>query len=240
RLLASAATVMFLVAGTGSDGSAQTPSVFDLGLYGGIQYTSDWFEIRDEGFKTGFGPIFGAQATFWATPAIGVRLHGGYFPTGLPEADDESASESDYPVNNYLADLNLAFRPFLNSTSRMLSSMYLFLGGGAAWANVAGGDEDQITCVEGYEDTCVSHNPGYSTVGQGNVGIGWDWVSLSNSIGIFSEVAVHGYDSPAHVGDSGAAEDKFTFTPRGTLGLKFAFGGAPEEIVLPPPPPPPP
>ena len=95
RLLASAATALMFVAGTGSEGSAQTPSLFDLGLYGGVQYTSDWFEISDEGFKTGFGPIFGAQATFWATPMIGVRVHGGYFPTGLPEGDDESITESD-------------------------------------------------------------------------------------------------------------------------------------------------
>ena len=144
RLLASAATGLFLVAGTGSEGAAQTPSLFDLGLYGGLQYTSDWFEIGDEGYKTGFGPIFGAQATFWATPAIGVRVHGGYFPTGLPENDDESVSEDDYPNNNYLADLNLAFRPFMASTSRMMSSMYLFLGGGAAWANVAGDPTEDV------------------------------------------------------------------------------------------------
>ena len=118
RLLATA-TALALVAGTGSDGTAQTPSQFDLGIYGGVQYTGDWFEINDDGYRTGFGPIFGAQATFWATPSIGIRLHGGYYPTGLPEND--GTPESDYPVNNYLADLNLAFRPFMSSTSRMMS-----------------------------------------------------------------------------------------------------------------------
>src|SRR5918997_7038535 len=113
RFLTSAAAAAMLVAGTGSGARAQT--VFDLGAYGGIQWTSDWFSINDEGFSVGPGFITGAHATFWTTPAFGVRLHGSYFPTGYPDANDERVGDENYGANNYFADLDLMFRPWTSS-----------------------------------------------------------------------------------------------------------------------------
>jgi hypothetical protein len=253
RLLTSAAAAAMLVAGTGSGAQAQEVSapVFELGLYGGLSYSTDWFSINDEGYRVGFDPIFGAEATFWATPSFGVRVHGAYFPSGYPDTGDDSIDETggNYPLNNYLADLDLVFKPWMSSSSRFMQSAYVFLGGGAMWTNVAGdpsNGSDVYTCVDFYYPggVCLSEQPGYAAVGQGDIGVGWDWIALTPGVGIFSELAVHGYDSPAHAFNETTAEDKFSFTPRASLGVKFAFGRpAPEPIVLPPPPapmPPPP
>ncbi|HEV2735709.1 MAG TPA: hypothetical protein VGV85_12765, partial [Longimicrobiaceae bacterium] len=196
---------------------------------------------------------FGAAATYWATPGFGVRLHGAYFPTQLPQGDSEAGFEDgddEYVMNNWLYDLNLVFRPaFLTSTiGSFLANPYLFLGGGGLTTNIAGLPAARggvgYPCVNQYRSAgvCLSQDPEYASVGQGNVGIGFDLLSLAG-LGVFGEVAVHGYDSPAHVYNENTAQDKFAFTPRASLGLKFGFGGAaPEEVIVPPvaPPPPPP
>jgi hypothetical protein len=254
RLLTSAAAIAMLVAGTGSGAQAQERGapVFELGLYGGLAYSTNWFSINDNGYRIGFDPAFGAEATFWATPSFGVRVHGAFIPSGYPDTGDDSIKETGgkYPLNNYLADLDLVFKPWLSSANSMMSSAYVFLGGGAMWTNVAGdpsNGRDVYTCSPFYYQggVCLSEQPGYAAVGQGDLGVGWNWVDLTPNVGIFSELAVHGYDSPAHVfNESKGGADKFSFTPRASLGLKFAFGApAPEPIVLPPPPapmPPPP
>jgi len=97
-----------LIAGTGSGARAQT--VFDLGVYGGLQWTSNWFSIADEGFAPGPGFIGGAEATWWTTPSFGVRLHGAYFPTGAPEASDESIGDDVADMNNWRVQ-KLTLRP---------------------------------------------------------------------------------------------------------------------------------
>ena len=87
-------------------------------------------------------------------------------------------------------------------------------------------------CVPDYirSGVCLSYDPEYATVGQGNVGIGFDILPLTSGVGLFGELAVHGYDSPAHVYVENTASDKFAFTTRGVLGLKFSFGAeAPER-----------
>lgn len=250
-----------LVAGTVSGAQAQERGapLFELGLYGGGAWTSDWFKINDDGFGIGWTPIFGAEATYWATPSFGVRLHGAYFPSDFPEDGidlngdvngDLDDLDSDWPLNNWLADLNVVFKPWMNSSSRAISSAYIFLGGGVMVTNVSGDpapDLDAVTCVPFYYQggVCLSNQAGYATVGQGNIGIGWDWLALSPGIGVFSEVAVHGYDSPAHAFDETlGGEDRFSFTPRASLGVKFAYlRPGPAPVVLPPPPaplPPPP
>ncbi|HEY0018890.1 MAG TPA: hypothetical protein VGC13_21495, partial [Longimicrobium sp.] len=55
-------------------------SAFDLGIYAGGAWTSDWFSIDDEGYSPGLSPIFGATAAFFFTPTVGLRLHGAYTP----------------------------------------------------------------------------------------------------------------------------------------------------------------
>jgi hypothetical protein len=254
KLVTSALVAAAALAGTGVDADAQTGgnTVFDLGIYAGGSWTSSWFEIGDEGYQVGFGPIFGATATYWATPGFGVRLHGAYFPTQLPQADSDAGFEDgndEYVMNNWLYDLNLVFRPaFLTSTiGSFLANPYLFLGGGGLTTNIAGLPAARggvgYPCVNAYRSAgvCLSQDPEYASVGQGNIGIGFDLLSLAG-LGVFGELAVHGYDSPAHVYNENTAQDKFAFTPRASLGLKFGFGGREEEVIVPPvaPPPPPP
>lgn len=258
RLLASALVAAVVAAGTGGEARAQEtmggrPSLFDLGVYAGGAYTSSWFEIGEEGMKPGFSSAFGATATYWGLPWFGVRLNGTYFPTQLPQGGEDDSlgdDQNDLIVNNWFADLGLVFRPaFLTSSiGSFLANPYLFLGGGALITNVAGNPAAPraggFACVPDYirSGVCLSYDPEYATVGQGNVGIGFDILPLTSGVGLFGELAVHGYDSPAHVYSENLASDKFAFTTRGVLGLKFSFGAeAPEEVVVPPavlPPPP--
>jgi hypothetical protein len=224
-------------------------SLFDLGIYAGGSWTTSWFEIGDEGYQVGYGPIFGAAATYWASPSFGVRLHGAYFPTQLPQADSDAGFEDgsdEYEVNNWLYDLDLVFRPFFFSAgSPLMSSVYFFLGGGGLTTNIAGNPTPPggvgYPCVAAYRPAgvCLSQDPEYASVGQGVLGAGIDLFPISSGLGIFGELAVHGYDSPAHVYNEQAAQDKFAFTPRASIGLKFMFGDIlppPPAPVLPPPP----
>src|SRR5690606_30004218 len=154
--------------------AAEAQSRFDLGLYGGWSWTSAWFESGDESFGIGSEPVVGAQATFWATPAFGVRLNGTYIPSSLPHAESSVAALSENrPVNNYFVDLEGVFRPMWSGDGSIMSSLYLWLGGGVMFANVADTGpeppEDTITCVEAFfpNNTCLSYQPSYATVGQG-------------------------------------------------------------------------
>jgi hypothetical protein len=248
------AAVAALVAASATQVQAQDmmgrrAPLFDLGIYAGGSWTTSWFEINDEGYQVGFGPIFGANATYWASPSFGVRLHGAYFPTQLPQADSDAGFEDgddEYVMNNWLYDLDLVFRPFFyNAGSDWLSSVYFFLGGGGLTTNIAGNPPAPggvgYPCVDAYRAAgiCLSQDPEYASVGQGNVGIGFDLLSLSSGVGLFGELAVHGYDSPAHVFNETLSQDKFAFTPRANIGLKFGFGGGAEEVIVPPVAPPP-
>jgi hypothetical protein len=239
-------------------------SRFDLGVYAGGSLTSDWFESRTvtlngtedpddngdgEGFAPGTGGAFGAQATFWFTPALGLRAHGGYLPMRLPNSGDEIDNDA-FVVNTYVFDLNLALRPF----SGRLSPLYLFAGGGGLLVDVAG--EDRPRCAEALAayGACLSYEPEQATVGQGTAGIGVDLFPLGGMLGLFGEAAVHVYDSPVHVDDEWlgplrvpegstvrVADDATAVTGRLVLGLKAMFGNwIPAPAPVPPPPPPPP
>lgn len=272
RLLTSAAVAAVLVAGAGSDAQAQEmmmnrrASLFDLGLYAGYSWTSDWATSANFPNPTiGDAPVFGATATFWANPFIGVRSHLAYIPSGFGPRSDNAVvgfpgrglrpvpdffdSDGRY-VNNYLYDLNLVFRPLFAMENGILSSLYGFLGGGALTTNVAGNDG----CVFPYnlESACLPLDPRLATVGQGTAGLGFNVIAFPGlaGVGIFAEGAAHVYDSPMHFGPAwtgnprvpGAVDEDFVLTARGVAGLKFAFGdvGPEEAIVVPPPPPPPP
>ncbi|HEU0052669.1 MAG TPA: hypothetical protein VFQ39_05810 [Longimicrobium sp.] len=249
RLATSALVAALVVAGAAGaqaqDTTGRRASQFDLGIYAGGAYTTDWFQIDGTGYKPGVSGIFGAQATYWLSPSFGVRLHGAYTPQRLPQ-DDEVFDSDRWLVNTWLYDLDLVWRPlFWSASSPWLSSLYLFAGGGGVTADPAGGPEGVNSCVPVgawiANGVCVPGNPSFGTVGQGTAGIGIDVVPLGNTFGIFLEGAVHGYDSPAHVfnANEDAADDKFTFTPRLVLGLKAMFGDIlpPPPVVVPPPPP---
>jgi hypothetical protein len=257
RLATSAVAAALLAAGTAGQAQAQDmmgrrASQFDLGIYGGGAYTTDWFTTpeqggEEEGWAPGFSSIFGAVAQFWFSPSLGVRLHGAYMPQRLPQA--ENFDPDALVVNSYLYDLDLVFRPFFSSAAGIMPSVYFFLGGGGYTADIGdyltpGVADDEIRCIRQAtwlrNGVCVSTHRDYATVGQGTVGVGADFFPLG-PVTLFGEVAVHGYDSPAHVvNENATGEDKFTFTPRAVLGLKALFG----DILPPPPvidtPPPPP
>lgn len=255
RLLTSALAAAVVAAGTGGEAQAQDmmgrrASAFDLGIYAGGAYTTDWFEINDEGYSPELSSIFGATAAFFFTPTLGVRLHGAYMPQEYPGGEN---FEPDYGLvtNSYLYDLDLVFRPWIASETagNMMASTYFFLGGGGYTANIAG-DGPYPGCTEplrfASRGVCVSNMPTISTTGMGVVGLGADLFPVGSALALFIEAAVHGYDSPAHVTEnSQTATDRFTITPRLVLGLKAAFGNLippppPPPAVIPPPPPQPP
>ncbi|HEX2190913.1 MAG TPA: hypothetical protein VHG51_18540, partial [Longimicrobiaceae bacterium] len=276
RLLTSAAVA--LVVGWGGDAGAQDArraSRFDLGIYGGGAYSTPWFSSRagtvadgaftetgdEESHAIGFAPVFGANATYWATPYFGVRLHGAYMPSDLPEGDGtpgDGGDDGGYALNSYLYDLSLVVRlPWLPLLSSLSSNLYGWVGGGGLTSDLAGeqgGCQPRLLAA----GACLTYDPEFASVGQGVVGIGGDVVSLSASLGLFFEAAAHVYDSPVHTGDDfvppvrvptgttvRVADDRYAVTPRLVLGIKAAFGrfGGGEPVAVPPPPvaaPPPP
>ena len=254
RLLTSALAAAAVTAGMGGVAHAQDSmmgrraSQFDLGIYAGGAYTTDWFEATRgtgnemEGYRPGFSGIFGGLANFWLSPSLGLRLHGAYLPQHLPQPDDLD-DRGEEVVNGYLYDLNLVFRPFFMNEGTILPSVYFFLGGGGYTADIADSqfgvdDSDRVACLPSRDlqrsGVCLSNDPDYATVGQGTLGVGADFFPLG-PVTLFGELAAHVYDSPAHVIENARGEDKYTVTGRGVLGLKALFGN-----ILPPPPPPPP
>jgi hypothetical protein len=241
RFIASAAAAAMLVAGTGQEAQAQArASLFDLGVYGGAGY--DWNWLRDPQVNPGFAPVVGAHATFWTSPTLGIRTNVAYHAITLPEGARPNV------VNGWFYDLNLVLRPWMaTGATGLLSSSYVFLGGGALTANPPG---EGLACVEPYRTTngaCLAVDWRKSTVGQGTAGIGWDLVSLTNNIGFFAELGANVYSSPFHTGPGWApqvsaanqAEDPWAVSGRLVAGLKFAFGDLmPVAAPLPPPPPP--
>jgi hypothetical protein len=265
RLTTSALAAAVLAVGAGEaqaqDMMGRRASAFELGIYAGGAYTTSWFTTpgtnaagdEDIDWAPGISPIFGATAAFFFTPTFGMRLHGAYMPQNLPQEEGVFEIDSDYVVNSYLYDLDLVFRPWIASGAGMMADTYFFLGGGGYTANIAG-QRPHPGCVPAAVWTangiCTSVNPTLATTGQGVIGVGSTLMPMGG-LGLFTELAVHGYDSPSHdyAEDARAGEDRFTFTPRLVLGLKAMFGNlippAPEPILPPPPvivdtPPPPP
>jgi hypothetical protein len=227
-------------------------SAFEFGIYGGGAYTTSWFTTpgtatsgdEDIDWAPGLSPIFGATAAFFFTPSLGLRLHGAYMPQQLPQEEGIFEREG-YLVNGYLYDLDLVFRPWIATGNGWMADTYFFLGGGGATTNIAGeAPSPGCAAVANWRvnGICMSVNPTLSTTGQGVIGVGSTFMPLMG-LGLFGELAVHGYDSPAHGPDDNSplrGEDKFTFTPRLVLGLKAMFGNLiapPPAPVLPPPPP---
>jgi hypothetical protein len=247
RLLASAAVAAMMVAGTGQEVQAQArASLFDLGVYGGAGY--DWNWLKDPQVNPGFAPVVGAHATFWTSPTLGIRTNVAYHSITLPDGAVPN------PVNGWFYDLNVVLRPWfaITESPNLMNSFYVFLGGGALTANPPGSEEPgQPGCVEPYarnNGACLPLDWRKATVGQGTAGLGWDLVSLSDNIGLFTELGANVYSSPFHTGPGWAptvpaaqqAEDPWGVSARLVAGLKFAFGDIlPPPVVVPPPPPPP-
>ena len=226
RKLATSALAAALVAvGTAGQAQAQdmvvrTAPLFDIGIFGGGAWTSNWFNIGDNGYKPGFSPVFGAEATYWLSPTFGIRLDGKYLPEKLPQDEDTFTSDR-WLSNDWFYDLDLVWRPmFWSSNGGFLGSMYVFLGGGGLTSDPVGKSQCIGLALYLANGVCVPDNPKIGTVGQGVAGLGFDVFPITSAIGIFLEGGVHGYDSPAHVAENAQnAEDKFAFTPYAVLGL---------------------
>jgi hypothetical protein len=242
RLLTSAVAAAVFVAASGGEANAQDMgrrmSLFDIGVYAGWSGTSKWAnDANDRTVTIGTSnPVFGLISNYWFTPRIGVRAHGGYIPAsiGVKDVTDFPSffgGSSERTVNVWLYDLNLVFRPWIETNPGLLGGMYLFAGGGGLTANMAG-DRD-LAVGNG---VVMSGSPTKSSVGQGNVGLGLDIISLTDNIGAFVEACVHGYSPPTWVNEAtGASEPGLAYTGRVVAGLKLAFGNI---APLPPPPPP--
>ncbi len=239
RKVATSALAAMLAVGAAGQAAAQDMTVrtapqFDIAVSAGGAWSSNWFQIGDDGYKPGVAPIFGLGLTYWLSPTFGLRLGGQYMPSHLPEDEDTFTSDS-YVTNNWFYGLDLMWRPLFWSNDGWLGSMYVFLGGGGLTTNIAGQTNNCIVALWFANGVCMFDSPTRSTVGQGEAGLGFDLFPLFSGLGLFLEAGVHGYDSPAHVAENAQnAEDKFAFTPYAVLGLKLGFGN-----IIPPPPPPP-
>jgi opacity protein-like surface antigen len=276
RILMCAATAALLAAPAGQAQAQEMMdrpriSRFDLGVYAGGSLTSRWYESRtltlngtdnpvrnddDQDFSPGYAPVFGAQATFWLTPMLGLRANGMYAPMQIPNESDgffdagENVGDREfYLVNSYFYDLSLALRPFARSDS-WFRTVYLFAGGGGLTSNLAG-DADACEPFTLSKGACFTYDPDYASVGQGTAGAGISLVNFTPMLGLFGELAAHVYDSPVHVDDefvgpirapSGStvriADDRTAVTGRAVIGLKAMFGDFVPPFVAPPPPPP--
>ncbi|HYH78883.1 MAG TPA: hypothetical protein VEX86_03780 [Longimicrobium sp.] len=250
---------------------------FELGVYAGASLTSAWFDGRTvtldgsatgsdngdgQGFAPGFAPAFGAIATYWLSPAFGIRAHGNYTPMRLPFAstgffdtspDGGPGGRGAYVMNTYFYDLGLVVRPFSMHQGPFLSGVYLFAGGGGYTVDLAGTDQALCEGTLLYHGACLSFEPSQATVAQGTGGIGMDLFWLGRGLAMFGEAAVHVYDSPVHVDDAWVgpvtalrgtsvrvADDRTAATGRLALGLKLVLGDVMPRPTRPPPNPPPP
>jgi hypothetical protein len=232
------------------------PSRADLGFYAGGAWTTPWLETGEgTTFGIGFNPIFGGVGTFWFAPRWGVRLHGAYMPSDLPQPNPAGAVVvPDGRIHNWFYDLGLSFRPFAApGRGGILSTGYVFLGAGAFTPNVEGGDA--VRCVATYIQggACLPYDWRDATVGQVTAGAGFRAIPITRNLGLFLEGGVHVYDSPFRIGDvwdglpacpneACRGNDRMALTTRLGAGLALLVRPPPvlTRTVLPPPPPPPP
>src|SRR5688500_13018763 len=190
------------MAGTAGSARAQdmivrTAPQFDIAIYAGGAYTTDWFSIAAEGYKPGGSPVFGAAVTFWLSPPFGIRLNGKYLPSHMPQGPN---FDSDRWLQNvWMYDLDLMWRPMFWSGTGFMSSMYVFAGGGGVTADPPGSGECLGIAAFSANGVCVSGTAKHGSVGQGVAGLGFDVFPLMSGLGVFLEGGVHGYDSPSHV-----------------------------------------
>src|SRR3954471_22848452 len=148
RALTSAFAAALVALGAAGHAQAQdmvvrTAPQFDIGIFAGGAYTTNWFTSGDNGYKPEVSPVFGAEATYWLSPTFGVRLDGKFLPSHMPRG---VGSVSDgWPENVWTYDLDLMWRPMFWSGTGFLSSMYVFLGGGGLTADAAFASSECLT-----------------------------------------------------------------------------------------------
>jgi hypothetical protein len=249
------AVLLAFTAVTAAPLSAQErPSRADLGLYAGGAWTSPWLEAGDgTTFGIGFNPIFGGMAQYWVTRRLGVRVHGAYMPSGMPEPNPSGAIDTPAgSLDNFFYDLSLAFRPFAGAErGGPLRTLYMFVGGGGFTPRVRADYDPLLNCVPGYSvgGACLPLDWREATVGQGTAGAGITLLPITRTVGLFAEGGVHVYSSPFRIGENWVgfpscpnpecrAEDRMAMTVRLGGGLAFALGVRPPAVPDVPPPPP--
>jgi hypothetical protein len=234
RRVVATALVAALAFGTAGRAAAQRgwlrrDARFDVAAYVGESYGTAWFTLRSpsgarQRFSPGYGPAFGAAATWWATPALGLRAHAAYITTDLPDASSDIVPNSSFGANDWLYDLSLSVRPLISRRGipDWLASTYLFAGGGGVTVNVAGA----APCARPYPaSVCIPTRPSAASVGAAVAGAGVDAYPMYRGVTLFGEAGVHAYRSPARV-DAGAGEGhRLAFTPRVVGGMRLAVGG---------------
>ena len=95
---------------TAQEMEEERASVFDLGIYAGGAYHTDWFTTpgigeEDVGWGPDVSPAFGAQATYWFARGFGGRLHAAFLPTDIAPSELE-----DERVDILLIDAAFALR----------------------------------------------------------------------------------------------------------------------------------
>ncbi len=286
RLLGIAAAIGLLFGSTPAHSQEVLGYKFDLGLYGGGAWSSDWFSIGEANFGSDWSPVFGATGSYWFNPTVGARLNGSYLPMRAPTTSSETlfvtsdgteiltplglTETSGWPVNTWMADLSLSYKPWAEDKGNFFASTYLWGGFGAVWSNFAGESPEEVLVVNplivdaDYVATCVSgdvpvacFDRGTHTSGQATFGIGFDMISLGSRFGFYGELGGNVYNAPVGTNfDEVIIEDlineevviitqpfesKTAFTGRATAGIKMAVGEILAPVVpIPPPPPPPP
>jgi hypothetical protein len=235
-------------AAEGQRGWLRRDARFDVAAYAGGSYGSTWFTLSTpagatQRFAPGYGPAFGAAATWWVRPSLGLRAHGAYVATDLPDASSDVVPNSSFASNDWLYDLSLSVRPFVSrgGAPDWLASTYLFLGGGGVTVNVAGAAD----CARPYPaSVCIPTRPSAASVGAAVAGAGMDMYPMYRGVTLFGEAGVHAYRSPARVDAGAGAGHRLAFTSRVAGGVRLAVGGrrapvpvGPTPFVSPPNPP---
>ena len=176
------------------------PSVFDLGVYAGGAWSTDWFETAGEGFSPGTAPLVGVVGTYWLSPTFGVRAHGAYMPSRVPEGE-ATFPDNDWVFNNWLYDLDVVWRPwgFRSDVGRFQGSAYFMGGVGAITADQAGPAEGQTSVAL-------------------TLGAGADVARLSERFGLFGEAAASVYPGP--VEEVGTVSANTAVSVVGRFGLR--------------------
>ena len=262
-LAAVAVVVAGMSAATPADAQDYPDYRFDIGIFGGGSWYSamlgdDHLADGTDAVRYKAGWVTGLQATFWATPRIGIRANGAYSERPISGGLDSQHNIPD--SDNLLEDINLwslsgdlLFR-LLSEPYMMFgteSSPYIALGVGAKNTNPAG----DIEMTAGGEDfTGVYFEPepgnGFFIIEEwklmGLAGLGTD-LRLSDNVGLRVEVGDRFWDSALRDADTFASDPdedvgKVVHELYGQLGVHLLLGLVQPEVVAvaPPPPPPPP
>jgi len=189
----------------------------DVGVYAGAVYHSDWF-VNANSARSSWSPgtsgAVGVTASYRLSPSFGIRAHGLFGRTSLPTDDPASGSDPTVVTEVYAMD-GFWWPPL----PKRFGKPYVFAGAGVHTTRITGGDSRQ-SCTPVTEGAagggCLSRDR--SSTGQGSVGVGMDLVH-TGPVTVFSEAAVHGFNSPVHVPGQ-AGEDRFVAMPRVVVGAK--------------------